>query len=93
MRKKKTLDAQYSTGTSEIGLALHARVRTIVDRRVTLPFLRRVVSLRKSLMLRVNTVVNDKIRHNTSSKIVPSPDGLIVHLGWRNRHRKMVLLQ
>lgn len=83
----KTLDVFL-----EIMLTSNARVRTMVDRRITPPFLRRVMSL-KGLMLRVNAVVNDKVRHDTSSKIVPSPDGLIVHLGWRNRYRKMVLLQ
>jgi hypothetical protein len=64
----------------------------MIDRRITLPFLRRVMSL-KGLMLRVNAIINDKVRHDTSSKIVPSPDGLIVHLGWRNRYRKVVLFQ
>jgi len=81
---------------SELRLTPCGVVRFMNDRRVTLPSLRRVVSLSESVrgeVLRVTAVIDHKFWDNASSQVVSSSQWLIVHLCRGNRHSEMILLK
>lgn len=81
---------------SELGLLLCGAVVFMNERRVTLPSLRRVVSLSESVrgeVLGMTAVIDHKFWDNASSQVVSSSQWLIVHLCRGNRYSEMILLK